>query len=264
MHRSWLPPLLLLLGAAHAGVPAHGGGAQVGDTALFQRYQAQNGTIARASQAVQARRFAEATRLLEACLVQVPDHFEAHYLLALMAYEGKDYPGVLGHLDVADQSLADLRRRYEAEMADLKAQAEAEEGTFRSSLDGLAARGVDPTGCSGFLYTIKKEAISYLETQKGQLHQHEGPFTTPADYHFLRGNALLRLGRRDAAAQAYRRAVAAEPGHRNAWNNLVALHLGYGDSAQARRVLAQAEAAGVALRPDLRAAVLATAPKPTP
>ncbi|NWJ42573.1 MAG: tetratricopeptide repeat protein [Geothrix sp.] len=253
--RSLSPMARMLVGFC---LVVQAGALPAGDIALFQRYIAQNACIDQAGRAVQERRFGEASRLLETCLQKVPDHFEAHYLLARMAYEGRDYTGTLAHLDISLRALADLDRCYREELADLKAQDEAEELIMRSGLDNLAARGVDPTGCSGFLYRVKRSAIEFLESKKGHLYQSENPFALPADYLFLRGNALYRLGRREEARAQFRQAVATDPTHANAWNNLLALHLEAKDPVQARADLQRAEAARIAVRPELRQAILAT------
>ena len=57
----------------------------------------------------------------------------------------------------------------------------------------------------------------------------------------------------------YRQAVEPDPGHANAWNNLIALHLGARDLPQARADLQRAEAARVAIRPGLKKAVVQSA-----
>lgn len=99
----------------------------------------------------------------------------------------------------------------------------------------------------------------WYSKKKGQPSKNlQDPYAVPADYLFLRGNVLLRMNRANDARQAYRRAVKADPCHANAWNNLVALGLGSKDSAGAKADLAEAEAQGVIIRPELKKAVLAT------
>lgn len=227
-----------------------------GDTSVFLQYSALDGLVARASRAVAARRFGEAGSLLDRCLAKVPDHFEAHYLLARMAYEGRDYVGALAHIERSERSLADLDRRYREEMAALAAQAQAEEVAMQSSLDQLYARGVDPTGCSAVLFQVKRNDLALLEARKGHLYDRENPFGIPADYHFLHGNCLYRLGRRDAALAQYRLAVQQDRTHGSAWTNLISLQWEAGAFAGARADLERAEAAHVAVRPDLKRAVL--------
>ncbi len=235
--------------------------AEVGNTSIFERYIALNSCIDQAGQAVTARRFPEAQRLLEPCLQKVPDHFEAHFLLARMAYEDRDYAGALAHVETSEHSLADLDRRYRKEQADLQAQDAAQEQAYRGSLEHLKNLDDDPGGCCGFLLRVKQDAIDYLEAKKGHLYDLQNPFAVPADYRFLHGNCLYRLGRRDEALIQYRLAVQTDPTHANAWNNLIALLLETPDLPSARAELAQAEAAHVAIQPGLKNAVLGISPR---
>lgn len=249
----WKPLLLgwLVLGGVSATQ------AQDAGAALFQRYRSLDATVDHASRAVGAGRFEEAHRLLQPCLQKQPDHFEAHFLLARMAYETRDFEGVLAHLDVAERSLAILNRRYRDLTDYLKSRIEVEEQIARSNLDAVSSRVTDATSCvAPFLAALERE-IEAVQARKGPLHDYENPYGVPASHWFLRGNALYRLGRRDEARAQFRQAVATEPGHANAWNNLLALHLEAKDLAQARADLQRAEAARVAIRPGLRQAILA-------
>jgi tetratricopeptide (TPR) repeat protein len=242
----------LLLGA---GSPSGG------DHALFQRYFASSSRIGQASRALEARHFEEAGRHLDACLHLVPDHFEVHFLLARMAYESRDYAGVLAHLDVSERSLADLDRRYREELAEQRAQADFDQSAMESSLNELSGR-VAFNGCSGFILQIKQSAIDVLESQKGNLYQRENPFGVNAEHRFLRGLALYRLGRRDEALAQFRLAVQADPTHARAWNNLISLQWEARDYPQARADLERATVAGVAIAPGLKEAVFAAAAMP--
>jgi len=246
----------LLLGSLVLG-GAWAAPAQEADAAIFQRYRSLDSAIYQADRAVGEGRFEEARKLLQPCLKKQPDHFEAHFLLARMAYEARDFEGVLAHLEVAERSLAVLNRRYRDLTDYLKARIEVEEQTARSNLDAVSSRVTDPTSCvAPYLAALERE-VEAVQARKGPLHDYENPYGVPASHRFLRGNALYRLGRRDEARAQFRQAVATEPGHANAWNNLLALHLEAKDPAQARADLQRAEAARIAIRPDLRLAILA-------
>lgn len=246
----------LLLGSLVLG-GARAASAQDSDAAIFQRYRSLDATVERAGRSVGAGRFEEAHNLLQPCLQKLPDHFEAHFLLARIAYEARDFEGVLAHLEVAERSLAVLSRRYRDLMDYLRARIEVEEQTARSSLDAVSSRVTDPTSCvAPFLAALERE-IEAVQARKGPLHDHENPYGVPASHRFLRGNALYRLGRRDEARAQFRQAVAADPAHANAWNNLLALHLEAKDPVSARADLQRAEAARIAIRAELRQAILA-------
>jgi len=246
----------LLLGSLVLG-GAWAAPAQEVDAATFQRYRSLDSTIDQADRAIGAGQFGEARKLLERCLQKQPDHFEAHFLLARMAYEARDFEGVLAHLEVAERSLALLNRRYRDLIDYLKARIEVEEQTARSNLEAVTMRVSDPTSCVAPYLAALEHEVEAVQTRKGPLHDLENPYGVPASHRFLRGNALYRLGRRDEARAQFRQAVATDPAHANAWNNLLALDLEAKEPAQARTDLQRAEAARVAVRPELRQAILA-------
>lgn len=252
-----LSPAALLLIAGGAVLMA----GTSGDLSIFRRYQALDARIVEARQALEARRFQDALQLLGPCLEKVPDHFEAHFLLAQMAYERRDYAGALAHMETSERSLAALDRQYHEQIVELRAQAAAEEQAMKASLDELTARGGDPTGCSAPLFALKESSLRFLDAKKSQLYHQDTPFAVPAAYHLLHGNCLYRLGQAAGALTQYRLAVQADPRQPDAWNNLMALLLETGDRSGAREELARAEAARVTVRPALRQAVLAP---PTP
>jgi len=256
-----LRPLATRLVLAAAGVALVA--ADSGDLSIFRRYQALDARILEARQALGERRFPDALQLLEPCLQKIPDHFEAHFLLAQMAYEHRDYAGALAHVEISERSLAALDRQYHDQLADLKAQDAAEEQAMQASLDELTARGGDPTGCSAQLFTLKRSALQFLDAKKGQLYHQDTPFAVPAAYRLLHGNCLYRLGQPAGAIAQYRLSIEADPRQPDAWNNLLALLLETGDRAGAQAELAKAEAVHVAVRPALKQAVL-TAPAASP
>ena len=226
------------------------------ETALFQRYLALEGPLDQARTDLARGRLLEARRGFEGILRQLPDHSEAHFHMARLAYAASDFLGALAHLEVAERSLADLDRRYREEVAALKAQAAAEEAAMQTSLDHLTSVA-DPTGCSAPLFMVKRQALAYLEGRKSPLHARENPFGLPAEYPFLRGNALYRLGRREEALAQFRRALALDPVHAPSWTNLLALLLEARDFGTARQELARSETLGLRLPPALRQAIQA-------
>jgi tetratricopeptide (TPR) repeat protein len=232
--------------------------AQEAGAALFQRYEAVAPTIARAAEEVEARHFEDAKRLLEPVLKQVPDHARAHFLLATMAYESRDFAGALDHIETSERSLKDLGRRYNQLVADMKAKDEAEARDVQASVDQLnasiATSNEAEAGGASDLFANKQAHLDYLKTKK--MFNGEASFAVPSVYSFLHGNCLYRLGRASGAAAQYRLAIGSDPANAKAWNNLVNLYREGKDFDQARKTLAQAEAAGVAIQPGLKRSVL--------
>ena len=181
--------------------------AQAHSSSRFRQYKALNPTIERALSAVRSGRFEEAKAILKPCLETVPDHFEAHYLLALMAYEGRDFAGVLAHLDIAEGALGALDRDYRGLRAEMKARSESEQQEANDNLSTALSRTADPSGFAATKIAGLQADAKIAENNNKPLPGLENPYGVPADYCYLRGNALLRLGRREEARGAYRKAV---------------------------------------------------------
>lgn len=230
--------------------------AQVIGSSEFRQYKALNPSIERAFKALKAHRFEESKAILKPCLEAIPNHFEAHYILALMDYEARDYPSVLAHLDISERTLAALDRSYRSHVAELKARGDANEQTAKDNLAAASSHTSDPTGFSAPKLASLGMEVKIAEAENKPVEGLQNPYAVPGDYLYLRGNALLRLGRRDEARDLYRKTVAADAGHANAWNNLIALGLGARDLEVARKDLTQAEKVGITIRPELKRAVL--------
>ncbi len=257
MHRFTFLKLVWVLGAIGFCVLAYRPlTAQIIGSSEFRQYKAMNPTIERAFKALKAHRFEETKAILKPCLEAMPDHFEAHYLLALMDYEARDYASVLAHLDVSERTLAALDRSYRDHVAEMKARGDANEQTARDNLSAASSHTSDPTGFSASQLSSLSMDVKIAEAEKKPVEGLQTPYAIPGDYLYLRGNALLRLGRRDEARGLYRKTVEADAGHANAWNNLIALGLGAKDLEVARKDLAKAEKMGINIRPELKKAVL--------
>jgi tetratricopeptide (TPR) repeat protein len=225
--------------------------AQEADTAIFHRYRAVEPTIEIATKAVEAHHFDEAKKLLEPVLKLVPNHAEGHFLLARMAYEGRDFAVALDHIETSEGSLKNLDQCYAKILADTKAKDEVEARDVQTSVEVLKGTGTDS---SGDIFATKQHHLDYLKTK--ELFSREVSFVVPSDCSFLHGNCLYRVGRASEAATQYQLAIRSNPVHAKAWNNLINLYWEAKDFAEARTALAKAEAAGVVIQPKLKQSVL--------
>ena len=227
--------------------------AQGAGETLFHRYRILAPSVRKAGAEVEALHFDEAKRLLEPVLKEVPDHAQAHFLLATMAYQSRDFAGALAHIETSERSLKDLGQRYAAVLAKMKDDDEVDARVTRDSLRSLVDAGYDSIDD---ILGDKRQRLKDLDAKNGALFTRQEPFAVPSVYSFLHGNCLYRLGRPAEAAAQYRLAVQSDPSNAKAWNNLVNLYWEGKDAGQARSALAQAEAAGVAIQPQLKQRVL--------
>ncbi len=227
--------------------------AQGAGETLFHRYRVVEPSVKKAVKAVEAHRLEEAKRLLEPVLKEVPDHAEAHFLLALMAYEARDFAGALDHIETSERSLTDLRQRYAQVLEKMKDDDEEDARVTQDSLNHLVDAGYDSIND---ILEDKRQRLKDLKAKDGALFNREMSFAVPSVYSFLHGNCLYRLGRSTEAAGQYTRAIQSDPANAKAWNNLISLYWEGKDLDQARTTLAKAESAGVVIQPKLKQSVL--------
>lgn len=201
-------------------------------------------------------RFKEARLSLGPCLQAIPDHAEAHYLLAQMAYEEQRYEEALSHTQQAERTFLKLEQMARIELEAAEARAASLEAELQSSLIGLDAAGVDPRGCSGNLFTSRQHN---LNDQRQKLGRIEGPSdiqSVPTELYLLKGNCFYRLKRFNEAEICYQQVTRMDPGAPTAWNNLIGLHLSAGNLPTAKKWFSQATKEGIPVRPELRKAIL--------
>ncbi|HXC16171.1 MAG TPA: tetratricopeptide repeat protein [Holophagaceae bacterium] len=239
--------------AALAMLPFQQVQAQGAGEPIFHHYRVLEPSVRKAGKEVEAHRFDDANRLLEPVLKEVPDHAEAHFLLALMAYEGRDFAGALNHIETSERSLEDLNQRYARVLAKMKDDDDEDARVTQDSLNHLVDAGYDSIND---ILDDKRQHLKDLEAKNGGLLNRDAAFAVPSAYSFLYGNCLYRLGRASEAAAQYQLAVHSDPTNAKAWNNLVNLYWEAKDFDQARAALAKAEAAGAAIQPKLKQRVL--------
>jgi hydroxyacylglutathione hydrolase len=209
----------------------------------------------------QAGRRDTATADFEKCLGEIPGHAFARYYLANIAYVENDMPRALAGMDRAIEdlgfmeSLNDYALRQKNKTYDSYKRMMAEEwdstGSCRThrELETLYGQVTDAE---------KKQEIE-LEAQKSARARQR------AHYLYFRGNIHFQLKRLGDAARDYEQAVALNPRHANAYNNLAAIHYLAGDHGGALALLEEAERQGLEdnLNLMLRYLVLEALKRPT-
>lgn len=237
-----------------SGVPSQSATAP-DDASLLQRYAGYRSAILEARRFVNQRQFLEARRTLQPCLAALPDHWEAHFLLAQMAYEEKKAEESLAHVETAERSLLKLNQHHHAALEAAKAREEALEAALQNSLAQLDSAGLDPHGCMGGEFIARQHALNDQRQKLGRASDETPSQPIPAELHLLHGNCLYRLKRFDEAKEIYQLAIQMDPLAPYAWNNLIGLYLESGEPGLAKAWLSRAMHARVTLRPELIKAV---------
>jgi tetratricopeptide (TPR) repeat protein len=214
----------------------------------------------KASKAFEERKLEQTIELIDKALALWPDFSEAHFLRAKVAYYQKSYADAARHMTRAEQGfVASLALHAEAQRF-RRQELERSRDNHRYRIDAL--RGQLSQAQTDEQRRVIQEQIDVAQRfyDDAQREISQPPTETepelPPDYHFFAGNILLRLGRRDDAAQRYEQAIAAKPDHADAVNNLANLYLDAGQPLRALDVLTKAEGRGVKVNPALKQAVV--------
>ncbi len=179
-----------------------------------------------------------------------PDFADSHMLLAAIDYQRGKYESALEEVQKAKASFDAVSRFYESSYQDYFAR-------LREQRDQLAERLADlvDSGSSTILVNEASNRLKAIDLQLREWRPSSG-LELPAEYHFVHGNVLFKLKRPAEAEAMYRAAIAADPRHANAWNNLISLRFAAGDIAGAANCVREAEASGVVINEKLKQAVL--------
>jgi len=222
---------------------------------LLLKFNHMRGRVAEAWKAVDAHRPDEARGILAVCLKEMPEHPVAHFLLAKMDYEAKDYARALAHMEEAERGLGILDGAYKDERALLEARNDQEASEIQTSMNSIQGGKEGYTGCTTPIFSDRLNRFYNLGASKNWNEDAGEPFQVPAAYHLLHANCLGLLGRDAQAIAHYRLAVSGDPALATAWHNLIFLLVKNEDSPGALETLRQADVAKVAVDPALRKVV---------
>lgn len=231
------------------------------DTQLMRRYREASVLVEKARAAFARRDLTTALEQIEACLKRIPEHAEAHLLRTKILYSRQEYALALAEVERAESGFLAtaslIERMRQDNLAALRRQRQALE-------DGIRELEVQLTMVSPEQAPLLRAKLQRASADAQSIDRLLGePFPAsgqvPAEYHFLHGNVLYRLGRHDEAVGRYTLALAADPAYSDAANNLIGLLAALGRREKAAAALAEAEAHGVQVIPELKALVAAAA-----
>lgn len=247
----WVP-------AAAAETPGAGRETAV---SLLLKYKAQEKVLAKARKLLQRRLTTRAEANLLMCLENVPEHYEAHYLLGHVAAERGEFPAAIGHMERAEaemERLAGLCRDWQAQYA----RGETAERELVSG-ESTKASAIQSNcwASSSTVDTGRLDRAAGIVPHSGLAPLDPKRFEIPAAYFFDHGNFLFKSRRWPEAAAHYRLAVERDPHLAAAWNNLLSALLLAGQGEEARAWLERSNQAGVDVNPELRRKVETAAPR---
>lgn len=168
---------------------------------LFQKYQAANKRFEKGKEEFGKNKIDKAEKEFNECLNIMPEHADANFMLAQIAYRKGDLELARSNMETAKENyhfIVKMKMNME-QVRILKMQEARDAGTYdergTQALDHRLARPV-----------ATKEEI-------------------PADYHYIHGNILFKLKEFQEAHDMYVQAVMTDPKHKDAYNNLINIYL---------------------------------------
>ena len=204
---------------------------------------------------------------LRACLETLPEHSDALFILAQIDYQRGDFAGALADIEKAEASHAAFSRA-DGTFQSLRRNSLLEERKRKeqeiAAMEEIFYSGSCKTDDEMLKIPESIEALRRdIQAINAVLNETPGarPKSLPADYSYVHGNILFKLGRAGDAVFRYLKAIESNSGHARAFNNLISIFYLAKDYGNAVKYIAQAEAGGVTINPKLKRAVLQIAKK---
>jgi tetratricopeptide (TPR) repeat protein len=238
-------------------------GAQQTDLSILEKYKALLGSMDKARSAFEKGNMTASEKELDKCLKAVPDHHEAHYFKAQIRYKQGDFAKGLEHMLTAQSGYAHFAAVLEEARVN-KMMKDVDKEQALSDLIPALEKAYEQSVCKPPSYMAAiTDAQNKLDETKNEKPDalRKGKAAAPAEYLYFHGNCLYRLKRYEEAETLYKDALAADPTHANATNNLISLLYGQKRYAEALAALEQAESQKVQVQAALKKAVLDAAKK---
>lgn len=203
---------------------------------------------------------AEAEFLL--CIDKMPEHAEARFYLARIAYSTERLIQALEWIEGAKRDYAVnaqlesiVEQQQRKEQLEMSRQEKMNRLRYLETQTTRNSRGEEQKIAAGENELTKiAEEISRLEEEADR------PPTVnmeiPADYHYVHGNILLKLERIREAQALYEKAVEIDPEHGEAHNNLAAIFFSDQKYQEALEYLEKAESFGASIQPEFKQRLL--------
>jgi tetratricopeptide (TPR) repeat protein len=222
---------------------------------LLERYEAADAFFSTAEDLFLKQDFPGSRARLEQCLSLLPEHSQAHYLMARIDVREGYLHRALKHIQLAEtyaDLAAHIRGRQQQKLRRELQRMRDEEDSILAGLRENLARTADSSSQQVLLTRIQE-----AEKIRGSLDARlRSPLPdarqTPAEYLCFHGDVLVRLKRYREAEGLFRSAIEADPTAAESYNRLAYLYLSTARAAKALEVLDEAEAKGLAVDEKLK------------
>lgn len=204
---------------------------------LFQKYQAANKRFEQGKKEFGKGKIDKAEKEFNECLNIMPEHADAQFMLAQIAYKK-------GDLELARSRMETAKENYHFIVK------------MKMNMDQIRILKTQEARDSGRYDEAGKEALDHRLTRPVATKEE-----IPADYHYIHGNILFKLREFQEAHDMYVKAITLDPKHKDAYNNLINIYLMSKQYQKGLEYLKMAEDNHVKINEKLKEALLKAAGK---
>jgi len=229
---------------------------------LLQRYQASHRNFEKGIKNFHKGKLPKAEAELLLCVDKMPQHAEARFYLAMIAYRTERLIQALEWIEGAKQDYAMnaqlefiLEQKQRQERLEMQRQEKMNRMRYLETQATRDSRGEEENqqGTNEDLAKAAEE-VSRLDDQVSRPPMVNKDI--PADYHYVHGNIVLQLERIREAQALYEETIKLNPQHGEAYNNLASIMFADQKYQEALKYLELAESFGASINPELRQRLL--------
>ena len=202
--------------------------------------------------------YKKAEKEFKKCVKKMPEYADAYFFLSQIYYKKGNFQQALKYMENAKANFkfmvkirTDAQRDYILQLQELKENYEHKVSSLRDEL-AVAKSGCQIAGLQTEIEQIK-EKIDTIDAELKKLVPKS--VQVPADYFYFHGNIFFKLKNYQEACDQYLKGIKVNPKHSNAYNNLALIYYMTEQYQKAMNYLAQAEANGAQINPELKKAI---------
>jgi tetratricopeptide (TPR) repeat protein len=221
------------------------------DRLLFQKLRMTRPDLVKAEGQLKKKQLDQAEETLLKVLKEMPENANASYFLAETYYQRGEFDKGLAAIVEAEKNFPLIQKMlYRRQQAAI-----GQGGEDRADIQNEILAEQQRTGEPITATTSAMRQAATTDQAKAQEQKLE-VYAIPAEYSYVHGNLLFRQKKFGEALAQYELAVAADPKHGRALNNIANIYYMARKYDKALEYIGKAEAVGAKVNPDFKKAVL--------
>ena len=229
----------------------------VDEEGFIHKYKLANDQFKKCSKYLLKENYAKAEKGLRKCLEIMPQHVNSHFYLSQLLYRKGELEAALSHIEQAKTYYQSAARMIVSIQKLNSHRIREQRKVLRELIDSYQGYEANDGACAitPILHEARDKMID-LDGKEPSARQLALLEQVPAEYFYIHGNILFKLGRYREAGAQYLEAVRINPRHGKAYNNLANLYYMAKKYKQALYYLNLAEQKGIPINHGLKQAVV--------